>query len=104
MLDFEKEFSNFTGGSNGSSIKEIYTLIPSLSQEQIEIIMQLKYLINEYELDILQNMIIEYITIQKQNKNLSFLKNTTLKNLMRAYTQEEFIRGVKIQRMNNPED
>ena len=105
MIDFEKEFSEFTdSGQGGSSVKEIYNLIPTLTQEQLEIYMQLNYFINEYKLEGLRETLITFMSMQKKNKNLSFIRNTTLKNLMKAYTQEELIRGIKVQRMNNPED
>lgn len=104
MLDFEKEFSEFTdNGSSVSSIREIYSLIPTLTQDQVEIYMQLTYFINEYQLHELKQVLNEYMLVQAKNKNLSFTKNTTLKNLMKAYSLEEQMRGIKINRNTSEE-
>lgn len=97
MLDFDKEFSEFVSQSqNNSAITDIYKIIPYLTQEQVQIYLSIKYYINKYNLVNLNNILEEYFTILKENKNLSFISSYNIKNLLKAYTQEELIKGINV--------
>ena len=96
MLDFEKEFSEFLTTNQNNAISQIYNIIPTLTQEKISIVLLMKYYINKYELKNLENILNNLIEISKKNKNLNFISSFNVKNLLKAYTQDELIRGIKI--------
>jgi hypothetical protein len=94
-IDFEKEFDNFVTATNSSAIKDIYSIIPSLSQEQQEILLSLEYFIEKYKIAPLRKFIDNYLLNMKQNKNLGFLSSMNMKSLLKAYTADDMLRGVK---------
>ena len=96
MIDFEKEFEEFVLGNNTNAINEIHKIIPTLDSEQIKIITALTYYAEKYNLLELKAFISEYKKLKAQNKDLSFMKSMNMKNLLKAYTNEEMIRGTKI--------
>lgn len=96
MIDFEKEFSGFVGSGEGSAIKDIYSIIPSMSQEQLKIVSCLDYYIKKYDLQDLKEILEQYLSQLKINKNLSFVKSMNVKALLKAYTQEELIKGINV--------
>lgn len=96
LVDFEKEFSEFVGGNNSSAIKDIYKIIPHLSQDQLQVVLTLKYMIAKYDLKDLDIFLDDYLSSMKNNKNLNFLSSMNMKALLKAYTQDEMIRGIKI--------
>lgn len=102
-LDFEKEFSSFVNASGGSAIKEIYSIIPSLNQKQMQIVHLLKFYIKKYDLKDLDEFLNSYLSSLKSNKNLNFLSSMNMKALLKSYTLEEMTKGIKIQSMNNQE-
>lgn len=96
LVDFEKEFSDFVNTSGSSPIKDIYTIIPSLNQEQLQILLLLQYYIKKYDLLDLKVFLDNYLSNMKTNKNLNFLSSMNMKSLLKAYTQDELIRGIKV--------
>lgn len=102
-IDFEQEFSNFVNNGNGNAIKDIYEIIPTLSSNQIKMINTLMYYAEKYDLDLLRKQIENFLKYSKQNKNLSFLSSMNMRNLLKAYTQEELVKGIKIQSSNQKE-
>lgn len=96
-IDFEKEFSDFVMGSDSSAIMEIYKIIPYMNADQIKVINSLQYFVEKWELEDLQNFIESYALSQKKNRNLNFLSSMNMKSLLKAYTNEEMIRGIKVQ-------
>jgi hypothetical protein len=102
-VDFEKEMADFVGSSQGGSpIKEIYKIIPTLNNQQIRVLMCLRYYIRKYspELDPLSSFIQDYLQNMGKNKNLGFLQSNQLRSLLKAYTQDEMLRGIKISSTN----
>lgn len=99
-IDFESEFSMFCNGQDSSAIKDIYAIIPTLDTNQIRVILTLNYFIDKYELDDLKVVFDEYLKMLKGNKNLNFIRSMNVKNLLRAYTQEELVRGIKVNTQN----
>jgi len=100
-IDFDAEFEKFMGTGQGSAIKDIYQIIPSLSQEQLEIINVLKFYAERYDLEDTRQFIETYLSSMKHNKNLSFLSSMNMKSLFKAYTMEELVKGIKVNSMNN---
>jgi len=100
-IDFDAEFEKFMGTGQGSAIKDIYGIIPSLSQEQLEIINVLQFYAERYDLEDIRKFIETYMTSMKSNKNLSFLSSMNMKSLFKAYTMEELVKGIKVNSMNN---
>ncbi|MEM0173931.1 MAG: hypothetical protein QXI16_05445 [Sulfolobaceae archaeon] len=101
MLDFDKEFSSFIEGTEGSSIRDIYSIIPSLNQSQIRILSEMEYFAEKYNLQEIKAFIERYLKMISTNKNLSFLSSMNMKSLLKAYTQDELIRGIKVQSQIN---
>lgn len=101
-LDFDELFSSFVSGGEGSAIKDIYNIIPSLSPEQIQIINTLSYYADKWSLSETKAFIDSYIQSVKQNKSLGFVKSNQAKALLKAYTQDELIRGVKVNSQISP--
>lgn len=104
IVDFEKEFSEFVNTGASSSITDIYKIIPTLTNDQIQVVLALRYFINKYDLKPVEGFLYDYMKNMKTNKNLGFLNNMQLKQLLKSYTQEELIRGIKIQSTTNKED
>ncbi|PNT90890.1 hypothetical protein CDQ83_13695 [Clostridium thermosuccinogenes] len=104
MIDFEQEFSKFVSSGEGSAIKDIYNIIPSLSTSQIKILNALSYYIKKYDLQDLKELVEDYLKNVSKNKNLNFLSSMNVKNLLKAYTQEELIKGIKINTQSKQEN
>lgn len=96
-IDFEMEFSNFVSAADGSAIKDIYAIIPTLSNTQIKIVNALNFYIKKYDLPDVKELLEDYLKSIKVNKNLNFVKSMNIRNLLKAYTQEELIKGIKVQ-------
>ncbi|MEM0174132.1 MAG: hypothetical protein QXI16_06485 [Sulfolobaceae archaeon] len=96
MFDFEEQFAKFVNNGQGSAIRDIYDIIPSMNNEQIKIINALNYYIKKYDLVELQEMLHDYTKAVIKNKNLGFLSSMNMKNLLKAYTQEELVKGIKV--------
>ena len=103
-IDFEKEFDNFVTTSNSSAISEIYAIIPSVTQEQLQILLNLEFFIEKYDIKPLKKFLENYLNNMKKNKNLGFLSSMNMKSLLKAYTAEDMIRGVKANVSHQMED
>lgn len=96
MLDFQDVFDSFvTPTSNSNAIKDIYNMVPAFTQDQLQIIFRVKVLIKKYNLIELDDILNELMKMQKQNKNLSFMRSQNVKAMFRAYNLEELVQGVK---------
>jgi len=96
VIDLSQMFDEFTAqGNNKSNIKEVYDIIPNFSQTQIHVISTLNYMIKKYELDELKQFIDTYEKLQSTNKNLGFFQGQLAKSMLKSYTNEELIRGIK---------
>jgi len=103
-IDFEHEFSKFVNSGDGSAIQDIYKIIPAIGNEQIKILNTLNYYIKKYDLEELREVVQEYVKSMTINKNLSFMKSMNVRNLLKAYTQEELIKGIRVSSQTNKED
>ena len=95
-IDYDKEFSEFVTGVEGSAIKDIYNIIPSLTPVQMQVINTLKYYSGKWVLPGIDKFVDSYLESVKMNKPLGFIKSNQAKSLLKAYTQDELIRGIKI--------
>ena len=103
-IDFDVEFEKFVTTGNGSAIKDIYTIIPSLNNEQMKIVHALMFYIKRYELDDLKVYLERFLLDLGKNKNLGFLSSMNMKNLLKAYTMEEYMKGIKANVQRNTEE
>lgn len=103
IIDFDREFESFVMGNEGSVITDIYKILPSLDQEQIQIIQQLYFYIERYNLTDLEVFVTRYVRDMARNKNLGLFKTAQVKQLLKSYTMEEMLKGVKIQN-RQPQD
>ncbi|NDL67707.1 hypothetical protein [Anaerotalea alkaliphila] len=105
MLDFSKMFDDFSATNDGgNAVKLVYEIIPTFSQDQLEILATLNYMIRRYDLKDLEEFkaVVEYN--QKRNKNLDFLQHGAIKSMLKALTMEELVKGIKPQVMHQQDE
>lgn len=95
-IDFDSKFSSFINVGGSNAILDIYSIIPALTQQQIQICNTLQYYIDKYGLDDLRGFWQNYYRDMSKSKNLNFLSSMNMKNLLKAYTQEALITGIKV--------
>ena len=49
-------------------------------------------------------MFLNFGDVMAKNKNLGLLSSKVLQNLLSAYTQNEYLRGIKVNTVNNVSD
>lgn len=102
-LDFQAALESFsnqvTGG--GDPISSIYNIIPTYSGRQQKLLFLLSYFIAKWDLDDINSLLVEVKKIASSNKNLGMIQQQSLKSLLAAYTQNELVRGVKVQAIQN---
>ena len=100
-IDYNTIFDNFMGSGQGTAIQDIYNIIPTLSVEQIQILNSLEMLATKHNLPEVHAFVNSYKIDKSKNRNLGFVNSMNVQNLLRAYTTDELIRGIKIQAQNN---
>lgn len=98
-LDFQKmldEFANNAGGQT-NPIREIYNIIPTYTPRQQKLLFIVKHFVDKWDLDDIAYVLREMAQTYASNKNLGMIEKRTLHDLLAAYTQEDLIRGVKVQ-------
>lgn len=101
-IDFQKMLDGMSvGGANSDPIKSIYGIIPCFDSVQQHLLFQAYYFINKYDLSDMRGMFEDFTQVMEKNKNLSFLGTQNLKNLLSAYTQNEYLRGIKVNTVND---
>lgn len=104
MIDFEKEFDDFvTSGQGGSAITDVYDILPSLDPRQLMLLHTITYYAQKYDLPELFAFIETYKRDMSKNKNLSFLGTMNIKQLLKAYTMEDYVKGVNVSSVNKTE-
>lgn len=100
-IDFDKILgSPAIPAAEGDPIKSIYKIIPSYDTVQLHLKFQLLYFVEKYDLKEWRTIFHEIDTQLQTNKNITLFGSATLKNLLSAYTQNELVRGVKVQSSN----
>lgn len=98
-IDFSKMMDEFiiSGSGSESSIKQIYDIIPTFSQEQIKVLSALRFFIVKYNLKDLQEIIDFILSYQTKNKSMSFWEHNSVKQMLKTSSLEELVKGVKPQ-------
>jgi hypothetical protein len=100
-LDFDKILGTPVVPTGDSDpIKSIYGIIPSYDNTQMHLKFQLMYFIEKYDLDEWRKVFEDIDHQLTVNKNVTFFSQQTLRSLLSAYTQNDLIRGIKVQTMN----
>ncbi len=101
-IDFDKVLGSMSiPTADGDPIKSIYEIIPCMDSVQMHLKFQLMYFIEKYDLVEWKAVFEEIDNQLRGNKNISFMSSQNLRALLSAYTQNELLRGIKIQSMNN---
>lgn len=97
MIDFDKEFSLFVGNSSDSSVvSTIYNVIPTLSLTQQQVVLALMYYAEKYDVEELRVFVKNYLKLVSENKNLNFLRSMNFRALLKAWSLEEQIKGIRV--------
>ena len=102
VVDYDKVFDGFMNTSSSSAIKDIYGMIPTCTHQQVMILNSLKMIAIKYDNKELLAFVDDYIKKCDVNKPLGFINSFSIKNLLKAYTTDEMLRGIKIQSNVNP--
>lgn len=100
-LDFQAMLDGFTGGSSANPIESIYKIIPCYDNYQMKLLMAIKYYAAKWELEDVSDLLSKIDVLLGKNRNLGFMSSRNLQNLLAAYTQNEMIRGVKVNAFSN---
>lgn len=97
-IDFGKIFGEFFTGSNSTSaVKQVYDIIPTFSQQQLNVLVAYQYYAEKYELENVFKFIEKVVELQAKNKNISFFQGNTATKLLRAYTVDDMLGRIKPQ-------
>lgn len=100
--DYDKFFSDFNNSSNqGSGIKEVYSIMPFLTQQQIKIYVDGIFFAEKWDLKGVKEYLETIVNFKKQNRNLGFMPS--VKNFLKYATLEEKVRNIKIQSSSSEE-
>ena len=104
-IDFQKILDGMSSGNmSNDPIRSIYEILPTYDDTQQHLLFQAFYFIEKYDLDDMRAMFSKFGDIMAQNKNLGLLSSKVLQNLLSAYTQNEYLRGIKVSTLNNVTD
>lgn len=100
-IDFQQALDDFSiGGQSSDPISAIYDIIPTYSMYQQKLLFVVRYFVAKYELDDIEALLNEMNKLYCKNKNLGMLQTRSLQNLLSSYTQNEMIRGIKVNAYN----
>lgn len=101
MIDFEKEFNEFITNNNSSDpVTSIYNLFPNLSDNQIQIYLQLNFMAEKYNSVPMKSFLNTYLRHKKANKNMTFSNMLSFRKTLESYSLAEHLKGVKIASQN----
>lgn len=96
-IDFQKMLDGFAvGASSGNPIESIYNIIPKYDQYQLQQQFIINYFCSKWKLDDVRQAFNDLDRVLGQNRNLGFMSSQNLRNLLAAYTQNELVRGIKV--------
>lgn len=105
VIDFQAALDSMTAGNvSNDPIRSIYEILPQYDNVQQHLLFQASYFIEKYDLCDMRDMFESFGKVMAHNKNLGLLSSKVLKDLLGAYTQNEYLRGIKISTMNNVSD
>ena len=101
-IDFQVMLDKMSSGGIGSDpIKSIYDILPTFDPVQQLLLFQAFYFIEKYNLEDMRAMFEKFTKVMASNKNLGLMSSQNLKSLLSAYTQNELVRGIKVQAVND---
>lgn len=104
-IDFQSILDSMSAGNvSQDPIRSIYDILPTYDNVQQHLLFQAFYFINKYDLDDLRGMFETFGEVMVKNKNLGLLSSKVLRDLLSAYTQNEYLRGIKVSTLNNVTD
>lgn len=104
-IDFQQILDNMSAGNvSNDPIRTIYEILPTYDNEQQHLLFQAYYFIEKYDLSDMRAMFDSFASVMASNKNLGLLSSKVLQNLLSAYTQNEYLRGIKVSTFNNVSD
>lgn len=104
-IDFQKILDGMSSGNmSNDPIRTIYNILPTFDDTQQQLLFQAFYYIEKYDLEDIRAMFTNFEGVMSKNKNLGLLSSKVLQNLLSAYTQNEYLRGIKVSTVNNVSD
>lgn len=104
-VDFQAMLDSMSAGNvSNDPIRSIYGILPTYDNVQQSLLFQAFYFIEKYDLADMRAMFESFEVVMKNNKNLGLLSSKVLQNLLGAYTQNEYLRGIKVSTVNNVSD
>ena len=101
-IDFQKMLDGMTvTPSTGDPIRSIYNILPTYDSVQQHLLFQAFYFIEKYDLQDMRAMFDRFAGIMAENKNLGLMSSQNLRSLLAAYTQNELVRGIKVNANND---
>ncbi len=104
-INFQQILDSMSAGNvSNDPIRSIYDILPKYDNEQQHLLFQAFYFIEKYDLCDMRAMFESFDKVMGDNKNLGLLSSKVLQNLLSAYTQNEYLRGIKVSTLNNVSD
>ena len=104
-IDFQKILDGMSSGNaSNDPIRSIYDILPVFTEEQQDILFKATYFIEKYNLIEMRALLDKFGGVMAKNKNLGLLSSKVLEKLLGAYTQNEYLRGIKVSTLNNVTD
>lgn len=101
-IDFQKMLDGMSSsGAASDPIRSIYDILPTYDSVQQHLLFQAFYFIEKYDLDDMRAMFDRFTGVMSKNKNLNFMSSQNLRSLLSAYTQNELVRGIKVNTNND---
>ena len=105
IIDFQAVLDAMPAGNvSNDPIRSIYGILPKYDNVQQHLLFQSYYFIEKYDLSDMRAMFEAFDKVMSENKNLGLLSSKVLKDLLGAYTQNEYLRGIKVSTLNNVTD
>ena len=104
-IDFQAILDGMSAGNTSNDpIRSIYEILPIYDNVQQHLLFQAFYFIEKYDLADMRSMFESFDKVMAHNKNLGLLSSKVLQYLLSAYTQNEYLRGIKVSTLNNVTD
>ncbi len=104
-INFQQILDSMSAGNaSNDPIRSIYSILPKYDNVQQHLLFQAFYFIEKYDLSDMRAMFESFDKVMGDNKNLGLLSSKVLQNLLSAYTQNEYLRGIKVSTLNNVSD
>ena len=104
-MDFEKAFDDFCNTNSGQTnyIKDLNEMFSTINNKQLEIIHQLRFYANKWELDELKAFCDTYLADLKNKGIKQGLFGTNIKQALRSYSLDELWGRINSSNINKVE-